>query len=195
MILQCAAQVPTEDWRRMKAYAMSALGIGGDEHYHIAHPKGEDTYGEERDPPIRPDCIPFLRRYMRERMRKRSERPDLEYLFPALRDHEDGKLSTNSITKMVRSVGKDAGVVGLDLHKCRRTYGQLLSDEGAEIETVSVLLGHHYTSTTEASYSRKKQQKALRAARQVWAQDEEVPRRPGAKNPLIDAKYENTGYA
>jgi glutamine phosphoribosylpyrophosphate amidotransferase len=23
----------------------------GDEHYHVAHPKGEDTYGEERDQP------------------------------------------------------------------------------------------------------------------------------------------------
>jgi site-specific recombinase XerD len=70
---------------------------------------------------------------------------------------------------MVRRVGENVGVAGLDLHKCWRTYGQLLLDEGADIETVSVLYGHLPTSTTETSYCRKKQQKALRAAREIWA--------------------------
>ena len=43
---------------------------------------------------------------------------------------------------MVRRVGENAGVAGLDLHKCRWTYGQSLLDEGADIETVNVLFGH-----------------------------------------------------
>lgn len=214
-ILDGAKKVSDNDWTMMESYAIVILSIGsgarhkeikeglitdlhldeGLEHYHVAHPKGEDTYGEERDPPIRPECISFLRRYKTQRLKMRSRRPDLEFLFPALKDYGDGKLSTNSITKMVRAVGKDAGVVGLDLHKCRRTYGQLLLDEGADIETVSVLYGHMETSTTERSYCRRKQQKAQQITREIWAHEEVILQRPGAKNPLIDGKDENTGYA
>ena len=213
-ILDGAAMVSHDDWTMMESYALVVLSIGsgarhkevkegliadlhldqGDEHYHITHPKGEATYGEERDLFLRPECVSYLRKYHAKRLEMRSRRPDLEFLFPAMQDHEDGKLSTNSITKMVRSVGEDAGVAGLDLHKCRRTYGQFLLDEGADIETVSVLFGHLETSTTERSYCRKKQQKALRAAREIWAQGNDEAPRPGAKNPLIDNDTTITGY-
>lgn len=88
-------------------------------------------------------------------------------------------------------MGQDAGVIGLDLHKCRRTYGQYLLDEGASLETVSVLYGHLETSTTERSYCRKKQDMAVKAARDIWAGgvQSQTPSHPaGAEKPPIDFK-------
>ncbi len=164
---------------------------------HIAHPNDEDTNGEERDPPLRLECVPFLKRYFAKRLSVQAVKPKNNYLFPALRDRGDGKLSTNSITKMVRRVGQHAGVVGLDLHKCRRTYGQILLDEGASVETVSVLYGHLETSTTERSYCRKKQDMAVKATRDIWAGgvQSQTPSPPaGAEKPRIDFKNWDPGY-
>jgi len=216
-ILDGAARVNDDDWLMMEGYGMVILSIAsgarhkevkmgliqdlylnqGAEYYHIAHPKGEDTYGEERDPPLRLECIPFLKRYYAKRLTVKATKPKNNYLFPALRDRGDGKLSTNSITEMVRRVGQDAGVVGLDLHKCRRTFGQFLLDEGASVETVSVLYGHLETSTTERSYCRKKQNMAVQAARDLWAKgvvNQTPPRAAGAEKPRIDFKNWDPGY-
>ncbi len=46
---------------------------------------------------------------------------------------------------------------GIDFspHALRRTYGQMLLDKGATIETVSKMLGHASTLTTEKHYCRK----------------------------------------
>ena len=112
-------------------------------------PKGEETYGDVRDSPIRPECLPFLERYLGKRKEKLAIHPENEFLFPAFRDSGDGKLSDNSITKMVRWVGKDAQIKDLKIQKCRRTFGQFLLDEGLRIDDLSVLLGHQSTTTTE----------------------------------------------
>lgn len=217
-IVQGTSKVDANDWNKMESYAIVVLGLAsgarhkelregrvedlclrdGDEHYHIAHPKGEATYGEERDPPIRLECLTFLRKYLQKRKEMLAKRPDNEFLFPAFRDKVDGKLSANSITKMVRSVGRDAQVVGLDLHKCRRTYGQMLLDEGASIEEVSVLMGHASTAMTEKYYCRRRHQQAAGSARNLWGRNVLYPTlqtQPDAKTPLIDEKYEDTGYA
>lgn len=217
-ILEGAGKISDEDWLMMEGYAMVILSIAsgarhkevkmgliqdlhldkGAEYYHIAHPKGEDTYGEERDPPLRLECVPFLKRYFAKRLSVKAVKPKNNYLFPALRDRGDGKLSTNSITEMVRRVGQDAGVIGLDLHKCRRTFGQYLLDEGASVETVSVLYGHLETSTTERSYCRKKQDMAVKAARDIWAGgvQSQTPSHPaGAEKPRIEFQKWDPGYA
>jgi integrase len=217
-ILEGAGRINDDDWLMMEGYAMVILSIASGarhkevktgliqdlhldkdiEYYHIAHPKGEDTYGEERDPPLRLECVPFLRRYFAKRLSVQAVKPKNNYLFPALRDSGDGKLSTNSITEMVRRVGQDAGVIGLDLHKCRRTFGQFLLDEGASVETVSVLYGHLETSTTERSYCRKKQDMAVQAARNIWAdgvQSQTPPPSAGAEKPRIEIQKWDPGYA
>ena len=206
------------DWNMMESHAIVILGLAsgarhkelkegkisdlslkntGMEYYHIEHPKGEDTYGEVRDPPLRPECVPFLRKYLKIRNEMRAKKPDNLFLFPALKDKLDGKLSTNSITEMVRSVGSDAHVKKLDLHKCRRTFGQMLIDEGATSEEVSVLMGHATTATTEKYYCRKKEKQASTSIRNIWCAKAPVPMqkmRPDVKNPLIDEKFAITGY-
>ena len=103
-----------------------------------------------------------------------------------------------SIAKMVRSVGKDAHVEKMDLHKCRRTYGQMLLDEGAGIEEVSVLMGHSTTAMTEKYYCRRRQQQASDSARRLWggnASVQDADSMPDVKNPLIENKKWIAGYA
>ncbi len=180
--------MPTEDWDKMEPFGIVILGLAsgarhkelkegkigdlflrsGDEHYHIEHPKGEDTYGEPRDPPLRRECLPFLKRYLAKLKEVMAERPDNDHLFPALRDKGDGKLSSSSITKKVRWVAMKANVPGLDIHRCRRTWGQMLLDEGVPIETVSVLMGHASTATTEKFYCRQKEKRARAVVRSIW---------------------------
>lgn len=187
-VLAGSRGIDKNDWSAVRSYAvvMLALASGarhkelregriddlrldeGNEHYHIAHPKGEYIYAEPRDPPLRPECVPLLRRYMRLREDKDLEHPGNDFLFPALRNSSTGRLSSNSITRMVRWVGRHAGVGGLDIHICRRTYGQMLLDEGASIEAVSVLLGHKTTAMTERAYCRRRQDQAVRMAREAW---------------------------
>lgn len=126
-----------------------------------------------------------------------AKKPDNEFLFTALQDYVDGKLSTNRITVLVRNVGKDAGIKNLDLHKCRRTFGQMLSDEGMTIGQVSVLMGHHSPATTEQFYCRLKQEKATKAVRNNWGQSvpNETPKvQPGAIFPSIEKRFDITGY-
>ncbi|QLH74565.1 MAG: site-specific integrase [Methanomassiliicoccales archaeon] len=217
-ILDNADKVETNDWNKMESYAIVILGMAtgarhkelregklddltltnGNECYHIEHPKGEDTYGQTRDTVVMAACVKFLKRYREKRLAMLARYPDNLYLFPAFRDKLDGKLSTNSITKMVRMVGKECSVEGLDLHKCRRTFGQKLLDEEARIESVSVLMGHATTAMTEKFYCRRKQQQAINDARNLMGN---VPSStvqnslPDTKNPLIDKKYEMSGYA
>ena len=45
--------------------------------------------------------------------------------------------------------------VRFSAHGLRRTYGQMLLNRGVNIETVSMMLGHSSTLTTEKHYCRK----------------------------------------
>ena len=51
--------------------------------------------------------------------------------------------------------------VKFDLRMCRRTFGQRYLDSDVDIESVSVLMGHASTKTTEGFYSRKRLNKAI----------------------------------
>ncbi|WP_400249688.1 hypothetical protein [Methanomethylophilus alvi] len=51
---------------------------------------------------------------------------------------------------------------------CCRTFGQRYLDSDVDIESVSVLMGHASTKTTEGFYSRKRLNKATDNARNSW---------------------------
>ena len=58
--------------------------------------------------------------------------------------------------------------VKFDLRMCCRTFGQRYLDSDVDIESVSVLMGHASTKTTEGFYSRKRLNKAIDNARNSW---------------------------
>jgi site-specific recombinase XerD len=133
-----------------------------------------------------------LTKYLKKRNRLVAERqPGNQALFPALRANGDGRLSSNTLQKLKRLVEQETETK-FDLRTCRRTYGQLSIDQGMPLESVSVLMGHNTTKTTEIYYCRKRQDTANREARETWKSVQSVP---SAKNPKIDFKNEVTGYA
>lgn len=68
--------------------------------------------------------------------------------------------------------------IEFNLRTCRRTFGQMLTEAGVAIESVSVAMGHATTKTTETYYARKRQDKALQEIFTSF----EVPA-PGAETP------------
>jgi integrase/recombinase XerD len=209
-ILYNADQVGENDWRRLKAYALVVLAIcTGLRNKEIryckvtdldlsgrvivaVHVKGEGTYGQARTIAIRPEAIEIMEKYIRVRNKKVMEKcPGNLALFPALRDSENGYFSSNGI-RMLKSVVEKEIDAKFDLRMCRRTYGQKAIDDGLNVESVSVLMGHHTTKTTETYYCRKTTETAIREAQTIWMQRSS---HPGAKTPKIDFRNEVSGYA
>jgi integrase len=83
--------------------------------------------------------------------------------------------------------------VRFELRALRRTYGQMLLDSGASIETASIALGHRSIKTTQAYYCQKSIDTVNSEVLQ--ALDDAVPGYPGTKNPLISRTDDHTGYA
>jgi len=210
MILAKAEQVKESDWKRLKAYALVLLALStGLRNKEIRackvtdldlskreivaeHVKGEATYGQARTIAIRPEAIGTMNKYLKVRSVKVAEKcPNNLALFPALRDSEDGYYSSNGIRMMKSLVETEIGIK-FDLRACRRTYGQMAVDEGLDLDSVSVLMGHNTTKTTETYYCRKRPETAIREAQNIWMQGKSLP---GAKTPIIDFKNEVTGYA
>ena len=87
-------------------------------------------------------------------------------LFPS-KNGTDRYLSGNAIRR-IKAVVEDDLNVKFDLRMCRRTFGQRYLDSDVDIESVSVLMGHASTKTTEGFYSRKRLNKAIDNARNSW---------------------------
>ncbi len=186
LILDRGLGVNSKDYFRIRAYALTLMTIRTGTRnkeirlaniedldtdkwvFHIIHVKGEATYGEERDVPIHPEIRPVLMNYLLARKKWLVDRhTDSHALFPAPNDLHDGYLSSNSIDEIVNVVCKDLEIE-IDMRMCRRTFGQKYLDKGLDIESVSVLMGHSSTRTTENFYSRKRNDKAIDAAKQTW---------------------------
>ena len=125
---------------------------------YVDRVKGEGTYGQARTVPIRQEWRDLMSRYLEAR-----EKRDLRgnpYLFPTDLN-ANGYLSQNSIRIGKQLVEKETGTE-FELRACRRTYGQKAIDENLPPESVSLLLGHNTTKTTESYYCRKRPDKAAK---------------------------------
>lgn len=218
MILQGAAQVPIEDWRRMEAYAMSVLAICAglrpkelrfarlkdlDLNHGIMHAeevKGKGRYGEPRDSAINPDGLPFLRRYLQARAKAlMNNYLTSDLLFPSLQNlqkRRSGEFSTNGTTDL-RAIVKEETGVDYDLRACRRTFGQNCLDEKIPLDSTSRMMGHATTKTTETYYARKNNDQAIAEAQRMWStKTSNMPSQtqPDSNPPLIGKKEWLPGY-
>jgi integrase/recombinase XerD len=208
-ILEKSRTIKENDWETTKAYSLVILAISTglrnkeirmsnvddvdtiDWVINVTHVKGEGTYGQPRTIPIRPEAKGILVRYLKMRNRLVTENcPGNAALFPALRANKDGRLSSNTLQKLKKMVEIDTGLT-FNLRTCRRTYGQLSIDQGLNIESVSVIMGHSITKTTETYYCRKRQDTAIREAQEAW---KSVLNNPGAISPKIELKNYLPGY-
>jgi integrase/recombinase XerD len=223
-LFDAASRVDEKDWTRLEAYALVVTSVCSGARpkeirmcklsdldmsnsiLHFEHVKGEGNWGEPRDSLVMVQAKPILERYLpaRERMVARYC-PGNEALFPAVHDRGDGYLCGNSLNKMREVIKADTGI-DFDMRSCRRTFGQSLIDQGVPMETVSRLLGHATTKTTETYYCRKQQSVAIAEAKQilastthntvVGAEKMDLPRHEQKdKTPLIERKEWVPGYA
>ena len=107
--------------------------------------KGSGQYGFSRRVPILPECMHLIERYLA------TTDGMTRYVFE---NHITGtRLSTNSLRRMRAMVSEDSGMY-FDYRICRRTYAQRLLDLGVPVDSVSVVLGHSTSRTTEREYAR-----------------------------------------
>jgi integrase/recombinase XerD len=208
-VIEAANKISDKDWIMMESYGLTVTAICTGlrpkelRHanvtdldlkkgtLHAEEVKGRGRYGEPRNTAVHPDGIPFLKRYIRSRdiMLAKNKMPTVALLFPAMskiRNGGDGIYSSNSLTKMRKKVNDDCGIA-FDLRTCRRTFGQVGIDSGVATESVSRMMGHNSTVTTEKYYARKSQENAISEAQRVWAnirQTVEVARPIEAISPL-----------
>ena len=97
-----------------------------------------------------------------------------DVLFPAIVNLQRGGNGVYSVsgTGKLRKRVKNEIAVSYDFRACRRTYGQVGIDEGVPLDSVSRLMGHATTKTTETYYARKKNEKAIGEAKVIWHRNE-----------------------
>lgn len=140
----------------------------------IVHVKGEATYGEPRIVPIREEIRPVIARYLAARAKWVIEHDcPSKALFPSGDERSgDGFMCGNSLRRM-KDIVEDELHIRFDLRECRRTFGQRYLDSDLEISSVSVLMGHATTKTTERFYGRQKNRMAIEKARATWTSKSE----------------------
>jgi len=177
------ASLDVNDYSRCRAYAVVLLSIGAglrtkETQYarienldldngtlFVNRVKGEDTYGEPRLIFIIPDCIPALRRYVESLTIMMGGILQCGYLFPS---PKGTALCTNSLRRYKDEIVSQETGLSFPIQKCRRTYGQFALDDGISVESVSVLMGHKTTKTTESYYARRRGSIAVDEAREKW---------------------------
>jgi len=152
--------------------------------FTIKHPNGEGSYGISRIVPIPPAVRSVFSLYIA--MRKEwvsSNGKNICALFPS-DESEDGYLSGNTMRAVKTIVEKDTGLK-FDFRKCRRSFGQAYVDMDLDIESVSVLMGHSSTKTTEKFYARRRNDTAIEKAKNKWKDSNDI----GLKSENSNAGY------
>ncbi len=174
----------------------------------VRHPKGEKRYARQRTAPIlQPARAPLLR-YLEAREKRVKEKGIIsEALIPA---YHGGFYSSNGFRRMKAELEAKVnldldGEILFSIKGFRATFCQQNIDRGVKIDAVAVAMGHSSTKTTETYYGRMKTEKALAELNAAWVDNSEafkaeVPKPLAAEeqkyvSPLIDKKYEPSGYA
>jgi len=185
------------DWYLVRAYAMVCLFVFTgtrtkelrlanirDVNVHtweleILHPKGEGSYGDARTVPIPPSIRGIVSLYLDMRKEWAIEYGiDVPALFPSY-ESRDGYLSDKTM-RIIRKIVEDDLGIQFDFRMCRRTFGQQYIDAQLNVESVSILMGHASTKTTEKHYCRQKNRVAIENAKGVW--DLNPPTKKGGQN-------------
>ena len=184
-ILEKSEKIPREDFRRLRTYTMILMYIctgARNKELRLAkasdldtvkweiyyeHVKGEDSYGHPRTVPV-PDVIrPLVKDYLLARefwLLKNKTCSDA--LFFAFKDGH-GFMSGNSVRKAKKLVEQDLGIK-FEIRDCRRAFGQYYLNNGVAVDSVSVLMGHSSTKTTEGYYCRLREEDAIKAVKNRW---------------------------
>ena len=140
-------------------------------------------------------CVPSIQYSYIRRARAREtllqEKGLLETPPLVFTDRYPGQhVSTPMVDRWKRQLEQRSGV-RFTVHGLRRTYGQTLLDRGVPLETVSVMLGHASTTTTERHYCRKDANSAMLEVNRAF---ERSTTSPSVNSALIDRQNPLPGY-
>ena len=136
----------------------------------LIHVKGEDSYGHPRSVPVHSEIRSIVLSYIILRQKYMLDNGfDSPFLFVSKSSATKGH-SSNSVRNMKHLVENDLGLI-LEMRQLRRTFGQRLLDHGVPIESVSVLMGHSTTKTTEEFYARRRMIAAQKDMENLWNSD------------------------
>ncbi|OPY30853.1 MAG: site-specific tyrosine recombinase XerD [Methanomassiliicoccales archaeon PtaU1.Bin124] len=171
----------------------------------VRHPKGEIRYGKKRKAPILPPARKAVIRFLkaREQRLKSLGISKCVALIPARhRDGTAGFYCSNAFRNMkkeiMEKVNMDLEDRRLDFHikTMRDTFIQMCIDKNPDkTPAVSMVSGHSTTKTTETTYGRIRNNRALSDVQKLWGDDISGPAPENVKNPLIEKKFDISGYA
>jgi integrase/recombinase XerD len=134
---------------------------------YFAHVKGEETWGEPRTVGIPEVIRPLVLNYLQIRSEWLvTHGGKSDSLFFSLNGTYTS-MSSNS-TRLIKKVIENKIGVHFEYRDCRRAFGQRLIDNNADIEDVSILMGHASTKTTEGYYARRRNTAALKNVQGLW---------------------------
>jgi len=158
----------------------------------VRHPKGEGSYGDFRTVPIPEPLRPRVERFLRARETMIAKKGELtaEPLIPRQCGGPNAYYSENAFEQIAVKVRKVSGIQ-FDFRTLRRTYGQSLLNRGVGLPSVSLMLGHNSTLTTEKYYCR---QDADSARLEVLRAFEGSVMRPVRETSKLTPRTELSGY-
>jgi len=158
----------------------------------VSHPKGEGSYGELRVLPIPTPIRSTVERFLKVRSEMLAKKGllEVEPLIPRMNGDPNSIYSVNHFEKIARDIREVSGIE-FDFRTLRRTYGQTLINKGVQLQSVSLMLGHTTTKTTETYYCR---QDMNSAKLEVLGAFEECSQGRKFNPPVIDRKNGFTGY-
>jgi integrase len=158
----------------------------------VSHPKGEGSYGQFRIVPIPSPIRSIVEQFLGARsvMLARKGLLEVEPLIPRMNGDPNSYYSANHFETISRQM-REASGIDFDFRTLRRTYGQTLLNKGVQLQSVSLMLGHATTRTTETYYCR---QDMNSAKLEVLRAFDESSQGRKFNPPLIDRNIGVTGY-
>jgi integrase len=132
---------------------------------HVSNPKGKGRYTMGRSVMIIPSIREAVWTYLTERDKylRKHHQPAAEPLIPYCpywRPHKARYFHQAEWSNLKGEIQEKAGL-RFKWKDFRSTFAQVCIDNGAKVESVSRLLGHSSTKTTEAYYGRIRNDKAM----------------------------------
>ncbi len=98
---------------------------------------------------LAPETVELLKRHRSQQTEERQPREDTGFVFT---NQWGRRLYPDSLSKLAKRLGKEAGLGNMRFHDLRHTYASLMMQQGVPLEVVSEKLGHSRPSTTVDIY-------------------------------------------
>jgi integrase len=141
---------------------------------------------------VRPDMVPTIERYLRERQQHIEEAgfKDALYLFPNLYVGQDAFHSASSFKSIKKEVEVASGVE-FKIKDFRSTLTSItVNGDMGLLPDMSAQLRHSNLATTQRSYRRMQQGVAGKELRKSYKKSGSIT----AQNPVIENKWDMSGY-